>query len=374
MLLALIYFYSFALLSYLAKNSIKTPKKRVRFEVIACFIMLFSFFGFRDLPALNDTSHYYEHFEYVLRYGDISFSKIFKYDIYDRFTIGYQIYERLIGAIFNHPYMIICISALITTISFLYFARKHTERVSFLMFMCLTTFMLNVYSGIRQGLATCIFLFALIFLERGRTIVFYALVLLAITFHPSSVVLLFLPVFQRIPLNKITILMVVFVTLMAIIGIDQLVGLTGLDEMNYFDVNNERESLPIGSILNSLVLLMIIFITYRIKEKLSIRNTDTSSLFWWISILSLFFSVLDTQFPILGRFCLYFNIVVFALFLYYVDQIRNYKTRKIILVSVVCFLMLRIWVVLEFKPEWYHLEPYTFYDFSIKLHDTQFGY
>ena len=119
---------------------------------------------------------------------------------------------------------------------------------------------------------------------------------------------------------------------------------------------------------------MIIFITYRIKEKLSIRNTDTSSLFWWISILSLFFSVLDTQFPILGRFCLYFNIVVFALFLYYVDQIRNYKTRKIILVSVVCFLMLRIWVVLEFKPEWYHLEPYTFYDFSIKLHDTQFGY
>ena len=84
--------------------------------------------------------------------------------------------------------------------------------------------------------------------------------------------------------------------------------------------------------------------------------------------------MLDTQFPILGRFCLYFNIVVFALFLYYVDQIRNYKTRKIILVSVVCFLMLRIWVVLEFKPEWYHLEPYTFYDFSTKLHDTQFGY
>ncbi len=374
MLSALIYFYSFAFLSYIAKNSIKIPKKRVRFEVIACFIMLFGFFGFRDLPALNDTSHYYEHIENVLRYGDISFSNILKYDIYERFSVGYQVYERFIGTVFGHPYMIICISALITTISFLYFAKAHTEKVSFLIFMCLTTFMMNVYSGIRQGLATCIFLFALIFLERGRTLVFSVLVFLAYMFHPSAIILFILPILQRIPLNKLTILLTVLATLAAIIGIDYLVGLTGLSETDYFDYNMERESLPLGSVLNSMVLLFFIVVAYRIKVRSSIKDNATISLFWWISLLDLFFSVLDSQFPILARFCIYFNIIVFALFLYYVGQIRNYKTRKFIIMSVVCLLMLRIWVVLEFKPEWYHLEPYSFYDFSIKVHDTRFGY
>lgn len=374
MLLALIYFYSFAFLSYIARDSIKIPEKRVRFETIGCFILLFGFMGFRDLPVLNDTAHYYEHFEDLLLGSEVSFSNIFRYDIYDRFSIGYQIYERFIGAVFGHPYMIICVSALITTISFLYFAKLHTEKVALLIFMCLTTFMMDIYSGIRQGLATCFFLFALIFLERERTLVYYALVFLAYLFHPSAIILFILPVLQRIPFNKMAILLTVVATLAAIIGIDYLVRLTGLNEMDYFDYNKERETLPIGSMLNSMVLLFFVVTAYKIKVSASIKDNATISLFWWIALLDLFFSVLDSQFPILARFCMYFNTVTFTLVLYYFSQIKSLKTRRMIYTLVVCFLMLRIAVVLVYKPEWYHFDPTAFYDFSIKVHNTRLGY
>lgn len=374
MLAALIYFYSFAFLSFIARNSIKVPRERVRFETIGCFILLLGFFGFRDLPVLNDTAHYYEHFENLLMDGEISLSNVLRYNVYDRFSIGYQIYERFIGAVFGHPYMIIFISALITTISFLYFAIKHTEKVSLLMFMCMTTFMMNIYSGIRQGLATCIFLFAIIFLERKRTLAYYALVFLAYLFHPSAIILFILPILQRIPFNKLTILLTVVATLAAIIGIDYLLSLTGLTEMDYFDYNTERDSLPVGSMLNSMILLFFIVAAYRIKVNASIKDNATISLFWWIAMLDLFFSVLDSQFPILARFCMYFNTVTFTLFLYYFSQIKSFKTRRMISTLVICFLMLRIGVVLVYKPEWYHFDPTAFYDFSIKVHNTRFGY
>lgn len=91
-------------------------------------------------------------------------------------------------------------------------------------------------------------------------------------------------------------------------------------------------------------------------------------------MLDLFFSVLDSQFPILARFCMYFNVVTFTLFLYYFSQIKSFKTRRMISALVVCLLMLRIGVVLVYKPEWYHFDPTAFYDFSIKVHNTRFGY
>lgn len=373
MLLTLLYYYSFVFLSYVAKNSIRVPYKRVRFETIMCFMLLFVFFGFRDLPVLNDTAHYYEHFYDVLHDGNISFSNIFNYDKYDRFSLGFLIYERFIGALFGHPYMIICISALIITISFLYFARAHTNKVSFLVFMCLIP-LLSIYSGIRQGLATCIFLFALISLNRNKIFVFYLLAILALSFHTSAIILFIVPILKRIPLNKLTIFLTVAGTLAASIGINYLVEITGLSRSIYYEVNQERGSLPIGSILNFLILFFITVVAYRIKVRLSLKNNSTASLYWWISILTLFFSLLDTLFPILGRFCMYFNIVVYTLFLYYISKIKHFRIRKIISTLVICFLMLRMGVILAFRPEWYHIDSYAFYDFTKTMHETRLGY
>ena len=374
MFLALIYFYSFALISYVANNSIRGREKRKRFETVACFLLLFVFFGFRDLPILNDTAHYYEHFYDVLNDGQVSLGNILQYNIYDRFSVGYQIYERFVGMVFQHPYMIICISSLIITSSFIYFARTHTTKISFFIFICLTTFMLNVYSGLRQGLATCIFLFAITALEKKRTVIYFLLILLAMSFHSSAIILLILPILRKVPLNKLTIVIVAIATIILALGINYFVELAGLDDTVYFDVNNGRKTLPIGSIINSLILLFILLFSFRLRSSLSITNNSITSLYWWVAIITLVFSILDTQFPILGRFCMYFNAVVYIMFLYYVEKINVVKERKFVTSFMILFLMFRMAIILGLKPEWYHMDDYSFYDFSVEVHETRLGY
>lgn len=61
MILVLLYFTSFLFVAYLSK-SINNEHDRIRFEQIMCFVLLFVFFGLRNLPVLNDTAHYYGHF------------------------------------------------------------------------------------------------------------------------------------------------------------------------------------------------------------------------------------------------------------------------------------------------------------------------
>ena len=41
------------------KAECKHPGAARLFQLVACFILLFGFFGFRDITILNDTSHYY---------------------------------------------------------------------------------------------------------------------------------------------------------------------------------------------------------------------------------------------------------------------------------------------------------------------------
>ena len=373
MIIALLYFFAFVMVNNYSKSTIRYYRNRRQFETIACFILLFFVFGFRDLPILNDTAHYYEHFQNVMSEGVMSYSTLSNYDIDDRFSAGYLIYERLIGVLFGHPYMIICVSALIISISFVYFARTHTTRISLFLFMCVTTFLMNIYSGLRQGLAICIFLFAMIALEKKRIILYYALVILAFSFHSSAIILFIVPLLERIKINKTIIVLFIIVTIIFATNISSFV--VGRAEFaDYSEINNERKSLPIGSILNTFVPFLMILFSYRIKQRYSVKMDERSRLYWWLSLLTLFFGLLDTQFAIMGRFCLYFNVFVYTLFLYYIGQIKYVHSRKLITFFVIFCLMLRMIIILSVRPEWYHIDNYAFYDFTQKVHETRLGY
>ncbi|MBR6843043.1 MAG: EpsG family protein, partial [Prevotella sp.] len=58
MAIIFIYFALFLGVHYISKT-FSNPGKAQLFQLAACFILLFGFFGFRDITVLNDTSHYY---------------------------------------------------------------------------------------------------------------------------------------------------------------------------------------------------------------------------------------------------------------------------------------------------------------------------
>lgn len=55
---------SFLLVEYISWH-FKGEKVQKNTQIVMCFLLLFIFFGFRDLPILNDTAHYYRHVRHL---------------------------------------------------------------------------------------------------------------------------------------------------------------------------------------------------------------------------------------------------------------------------------------------------------------------
>ena len=58
MAIIFLYFALFLGVHFLARQFVKRGAARLM-QLVACFLLLFGFFGFRNITVLNDTPHYY---------------------------------------------------------------------------------------------------------------------------------------------------------------------------------------------------------------------------------------------------------------------------------------------------------------------------
>ena len=76
----------------------------------------------------------------------------------------------------------------------------------------------------------------------------------------------------------------------------------------------------------------------------------------------------------LFRFGMFFSQYAVVLFINSLYQEEAAKRLKILKYAVVAILVLRILIVLIYRDEWFHLVPYSFFDFSLEHQETLFGY
>ena len=148
---------SFLLVEYISWH-FKGEKVQKNTQIVMCFLLLFIFFGFRDLPILNDTAHYYRHVGHLFSNMPFDNTPWYTFDSSSNFEEGFQIFLRIIGLVISkEPYSIIIITSFITTASLLWFLNKSTSHVAFAVFVLMTsTFLLGCYSAIRQSLAVSV--------------------------------------------------------------------------------------------------------------------------------------------------------------------------------------------------------------------------
>ena len=107
MALILIYFALFLGIHFLAQRFEKPGAARL-FQMTGCFILLFGFFGFRDITVLNDTPHYYGFYyqkAHILSYQEES---IFVFHLLDKFEYGFQVLVHfLVKYVSRTPHTII---------------------------------------------------------------------------------------------------------------------------------------------------------------------------------------------------------------------------------------------------------------------------
>ena len=90
MAIIFLYFLLFIVVSFASRVFIN-PGARKLFQLVLCFILLFGFFGFRDISILNDTSTYYGYYYRNAQYMSYRNGSIFTFNIMERFEWGYQV-------------------------------------------------------------------------------------------------------------------------------------------------------------------------------------------------------------------------------------------------------------------------------------------
>lgn len=158
--------------------------KRNILTTLLFFSGLFLLLTLRDISVGKDLLEYKVIFEICSRSSFV--------DLFDlNWEIGYTIYNKLISLVFNNYRFFLIVTAFVTIFPIYIFYAKE-KRYSYLLivlFLNMPCFLM-LFSGLRQAIATSIGLLAYMFIEKNKHIRGVLLILLAVTFHVSAVVLL----------------------------------------------------------------------------------------------------------------------------------------------------------------------------------------
>ncbi len=196
--------------------------------VILCVCVFFVFFGFRGY-ILSDWTSYYPLF-YKCSLDDITNFKIGSVEP------GYILLNLICKAVFEDFQFFVFICALINTALLLLFLRKRTSNIPLMLMLFISFEGLIIMTNLmRNSIAILLFINSIKFLENRNPLAYFAMCLLALSFHTSALVYFPLYFFFHLKCNKWVFLAVfivcniiflfrisVFLSVASLIGADEL--------------------------------------------------------------------------------------------------------------------------------------------------------
>lgn len=374
MVLIFIYFTLFLGIHYIAKT-IHHPGKARLFQLVACFILLFVFFGFRDITILNDTSHYYGFYYQRAHVARYLHESVFAYHITDKFEYGFQILcHLLIQYVSKNPYTIILLSSFVITIGELWFFNRHSRHIAKMCFYFLIANLLFMhYCIIRQALA--ILLFYIAFEQMDKSIwKYHLLVTCACMFHISAVFLFPLPYISRIRPSRRIVLIAVGASVTLALTVFELLSLFGLHDHPYYQAAIQRESISIVGLADLTILLFILATCIYIHRRKQYQQIE--NVYFWIGLMMLCISIISLVFYPIARVNEYLWPFLMLLLLRYIDPtvLRTHYPSKtegsqnLFRLIVIIVFVSKMLGINNFRPEWLHIDNYRFYDFEKPVH------
>lgn len=367
MLIVLIYFLSFLFIRFIS-NVYPLNKHNIHFEILSCFLLLFFFFGFRDLTILTDTVHYYDMYrDFVEEYN----GKKAWYSLeVSRIEPGFQIFQNILGKVISRdPYTIICFSSFIITFFFLYFIKHVTTKIALTTFIFIATgVLLSYYSVIRQSFAVLLAIASYCYFSKKKNIKAIILWILSVSFHYSALIVIVPFILVHIKWSKRNLFFISLIFLFLFFSIYSILNAIGLGDISYVTRNLERETTPYGQILNALQFSFLFYVYIYIKRKTG-KEVCPNKLFEAFAITAIFVEFISIRFLIFARMDLYFVPFVIILFVRSLSLIKNTNNRSLFTNTFILLMIVRIVLVLSYKNEWYYLYPYSFFDFSDSYHD-----
>lgn len=200
------------------------------------------------------------------------------------FEYGFRILSRMLVFLSFNARQIICIIAFITTLILcVYFSRTKETTVFFLLAIYPTFYYDMTMNGLRYGLAFAISYFAVTLLYQNKFYLFLFFSIIASLFQASSLLILFIFLFDYLSFKKVVI--VVTLTCVTIIISSYLNVL----DLTYFyskqDFYRDLTSPKSSSGLSSLIVFILFYATF-IFSKVSTKSATTLHLILFCELLS----------------------------------------------------------------------------------------
>ena len=361
---------------FLDKPSGKHPGAARLFQIVVCFILLFGFFGFRDITILNDTSHYYGFYfrkAHILSYQN---EPITTFHLLDKFEYGFQILVHfLIKYVSKDPYTIVLFSSFVITIGELWLISKFSKDIAKVCFyMLIASLFFTHYCIIRQAFAIMLFYVAFDYYEKGKLLKYELLVVCAVLFHYSAIFLLFLPIANKIKPSRRNALIAIGLSLFFSVVIFELLALLGLKDHPYYQAAIQKDSLSLVGLADCALMVFILSVCLLIRKRSGATPPDRT--FFWICVTGLCISLIAPVFYPIARVNEYLWPLIMIHLLRYIDPhamktpytLQAEGTRNLLRIIVIMVFLIKMVGINTFRPEWLHIEPYRFYDFNKDSH------
>ena len=198
------------------KISQEEKMRASKWIVVLSILPMFLLYVLRHKTIGADTPGYVTMFETTIR--SYSFKELFNSSLM-RTEIGFRVYVKLISLFTANYTVFFLINAVVIFGTLLRFSFKYTGNpfVFFTLFMALGTYRF-IETGLRQGLAMIICLWALDFIKDKKLVKFAITVLLAYFFHKSAIIFALLYLLRFIKKYKGAILAYLVILLVFAIG------------------------------------------------------------------------------------------------------------------------------------------------------------
>lgn len=364
----LLYFLMMILLAiFSVKRSYKNQK------LMLSSLIMFSLLGFKDATIGNDTANYIELFNRLKHISSMVDESI-------RFEKGYQLYNKVIGMLFDTPQALFIITAIICMGCICFGIIKNSVNWQYSLFIFVgLRFFYFFLSGLRQSIAVSMTFVAYYFLKKERIVSFFAIILLASTFHFSAFIFILAWPVSKMKLEKLAILKVLLLIFFIYIFLNPILEIVLGYLPVYYSLYLGTEAASANNLsdfINAVIPCLVIFFaksvdytniasSYNLQENNKYSNfsfcyldVDTQILFL---IIAAGLSIIATRVSILDRMVQYywiFSIITIPNILFSIEDDRK-RTNWYLVIS--CLVIVYNLTLLILRPEWNMIIPYRFF-------------
>lgn len=336
-------------------------------------LILFSLLGFKDATIGNDTPSYIEFFNRLKYMSSMV-------DENSRFEKGYQLYNKVIGMLFETPQALFIITAIICIGCICFGIRKNSVNWQYSLFIFVgLRFFYFFLSGLRQSIAVSLVFVAYYFLKKERILPFFAIILLASMFHFSAFIFILAWPVSKMKLEEFAIVKVLLLVFFIYLFFNPILEIVLRYLPSYYSqyIGTEAASANnLSDFINAVIPCLVIIFAKSVdytntasscnlqehnnysKFSFCYLDVDTQILFL---IIAAGLSIIATRASILDRMVQYywiFSIITIPNILFSIEDHRK-RTNWYLVISFLVIAYNLIFLIL--RPEWNMIIPYRFF-------------